>query len=401
MSQIAIIDDDPLIVRYVTVALKQKGYAVEGFEKPGDFLEAFRARTVRPDVILLDLLMPDANGMDVLDLIKKADASVPVIVSTGSESQEDVIEALRRGAEDFIKKPLRDSILLASVRRTLEGAEARRRNEELLRQLKEQNDELALYRREMEGELKLARRVQDWLMRVDFDPMKRFSFQHRHVAASNVTGDFVDVMNWRERQYRGIIFVDIAGHGVSAALLAPVFRFMMRKCLQVNRDPASALKELTRESASLFDDGRYASLLYVLLDDETGTATVAKAGQEPALLLRAGGTALETLNPEGFPIGMNVADLTGLEPEYEEIQVKMEPGDRILLYTDGLVEASPPGRRDEMFGREPLMKLLKETARLPAVTVLDMLFNEVLMHTGTEGFADDSSFAIVEALAPR
>jgi sigma-B regulation protein RsbU (phosphoserine phosphatase) len=269
-----------------------------------------------------------------------------------------------------------------------------------MERLRRQNEELRVQKAEIAKELRVAGRVQEWMMKVEFAPMRHFAFHSHHVAAMHVTGDFIDAIRWPGDDRQGILFVDISGHGVSAAMIAPVFRLIARQCLSEPLSPGEALAAIAAKSREFFDDGRYASLLYVLLDAEKSRATVAKGGQEPALLVRRGASEVEVINPEGFPIGMDLAALLGEESIFEEVTLDLTPGDRLVLYTDGLVEASPPNAPDEIYGRDRFGRFLVDTTSLSAGELADKLFDDVLNHTGARHFLDDSTLAIIEAIEP-
>lgn len=395
MNSVFILDDDPLILRYLSVCLKRNGFECVGCETSTALLEQLETRT--PDVIILDLLMPDVNGHEVLQELKRRRPDLPVIVSTASDSQDDVIEALRASADDFVKKPLRDELILSAIRRTIERAQIKKQNEELLERLKETNKTLEMYRAEMEQELVVAQKVQDWLMRIEFPAMDHFRFHHKRVPSIQVGGDFIDIIQWREPERRGIVFVDVAGHGVSAALIAPIFRGMVRDVVKRDNSPAIVMQRLFENGPSFFDGGRYASVIYILLDDREKTATIAKGGQEPVILIKQDSTGPRIVNPMGYPIGMDMGD-PAMKDEFEEITVRLEPRDRLILYTDGLVEAAPEARPSDVFGRERLHDFFHEIRLLPSETFADMVFNEALQYCGRDRFLDDCALAIVEAV---
>lgn len=394
MSCVFILDDDPPILRYLSTCLGRNGHKCRGFETAPALFDGLASGT--PDLIIIDLFMPEASGLDVLREIKRRCPDIPVIVSTASESQDDAIEALRASADDFVKKPLRDEIILSTVQRTLERARMKKENRELLDRLRETNRILEMYRTEMEKELVIAQKVQDWMMRVEFPAMHRFRFHHKRVPSIQVGGDFIDIIQWREKEFRGIVFVDVAGHGVSAALIAPTFKTLVREIVKAERNPAVVMRRLFESGPRFFDGGRYASVVYILLNDIQGSATVAKGGQEPVVLVRAGTAGPEIVDPMGYPIGMDLGD-PAMADDFEEIALNLSPGDRLLLYTDGLVETAPEGRPDAVFGRERLYRLFHETRQLPLESCADTVFHEVLRHGGRKRFADDCTLAILNA----
>ena len=251
----------------------------------------------------------------------------------------------------------------------------------------------------MHRELAIAKHVQDWLLRINHTPMDNFTFNHKHISSLSVDGDFIDTLRWREKELRGFVIVDISGHGVSAVLLAPMFRSMIREVLKAPKGPGDAMKELYDIAPSLFGEGRYACLTYVLLNVTNRTATIVKGGQEPVVVLRSSEDSdAEFINPDGYPIGIDFSGLSEKEVSFEEVVVKLNPGDRIFLYTDGLVETAPEKDPGDCFRRERFYRLLNETRSLPPKTLLDFIFNDVMLHTGAESFEDDCTIAVIEAV---
>lgn len=117
-----ILDDNKDLLAFVELALGNKGFAVETFSQPAALLERLAAR--QPGVILIDIRMPEMNGHQVFREIRAREKNIPIIVISASDKQEDAIEALRLRAYDFLRKPLRDFVLVNAIKRALASGTA-------------------------------------------------------------------------------------------------------------------------------------------------------------------------------------------------------------------------------------------------------------------------------------
>ena len=282
------------------------------------------ARKVCPTVILQDLVMPGKDGLDLV-LEFRADEQtreVPLIVLSSREEPVTKAEAFARGANDYLVK-LPDPIeILARIRHHSRGYRA----------LLERNaayDALA-------GELAQA---SDYVQSILPKPMEDADVAARgaFIPSASLGGDF---FGWsRLQDGRVVVFlIDVCGHGVGPALLSvSVSNALMTGSIGVDpASPAQVLERLNNAFPMTHHRGMYFTSWYGVIDLKAGTLTWAGGGHPPALLVRAGG-AVEELESQGTPTGM-IPDV----PFTQDV-VRVTAGDRLFIYSDGIVELMLPG----------------------------------------------------------
>jgi sigma-B regulation protein RsbU (phosphoserine phosphatase) len=281
------------------------------------------ARKVSPTVILQDLVMPGKDGLDlVLEFRAEPDTrEVPLIVLSSREEPVTKAEAFTRGANDYLVK-LPDPIeILARIRHHSRGYRA----------LLERNaayDALA-------AELAQA---SDYVMSILPKPLEDADISARgaFIPSASLGGDFFGW--WRLPDGRAVIFlIDVCGHGVGPALLSvSVSNALTTGAMGVDpASPALVLEWLNNAFPMTHHRGMYFTSWYCVIDLKAGTLTWAGGGHPPALLVRAGG-AVEELASQGTPTGM-IPDVP-----FTQDTVGIATGDRLLIYSDGIVELILP-----------------------------------------------------------
>jgi sigma-B regulation protein RsbU (phosphoserine phosphatase) len=205
-------------------------------------------------------------------------------------------------------------------------------------------------RREVEGELKAARVIQASLLPAMLppDPDRAFALHAVNAPARQVAGDFFDFFFVDERRV-ALVMADVSGKGLPAAMYMAVARTRLRDHATADRSPADVVSEVNRRLAQENDQGMFVSLFLGYYDVPTGVLTYANGGHNPPYVVRTDG-ALSSLDPTGplvapFPFAV-----------FRNAQCQLDPGDLLVLFTDGITEA---GVRDgDLFGESRLEQLL-------------------------------------------
>ncbi|HEY6729012.1 MAG TPA: SpoIIE family protein phosphatase [Polyangiaceae bacterium] len=313
-----LIDDAPEILTLYGNVLKHEGFEVRLAHGP---LEAFAIlESFEPDLVILDFMMPQMNGEQVLRELRKRPsfADTAVIFLTAMGQDEGAIGvALDLGANDFLSKPVDRRLLVAKVAALVD---ARRRDN-----LRRAYDELAEAQRVLLADLERARKVQTGYLPPSQAHFGEFSFRAVLEPCEHVGGDLYDVIETRWGTIT--VLLDVSGHGLAAALVSAGIRSTLRLLLHT-KSLRDALAELNRQMC-MDNDDHYVCVAMVLCD---GTSMrVVNAGLPPVVRLERGRVTACVL-ATGMPPGL-VADA-----EYEETVWRVDPGTDVVMVSDGFAE---------------------------------------------------------------
>ncbi len=277
--------------------------------------------------------------------------------------------------------------------------ESRQRYQRLSEQLDERNKSL-------EKEINLAREVQFALQPVRIPDrqwelpdgsIRRAHFHHVYMPSAGVAGDCFEVFPVGESGV-GMLICDVMGHGVRAALIASMLRGLMEQAATLADTPALLLSSLNRQLCRIFTQANitmFATACYVYLDLATGRLTLSGAGHPaPIVLYSSSGKALLPAIPRSAALGLMEQAM------YRESEIALEPGMKLMLYTDGLVEAR--NEEGEEMGAARLMDFIQLRAPQSVKEMLDMSLAGMHQFTGNTGQDDDICLLGVEysELAP-
>lgn len=324
INEILVVDDDRVTSTVLARRLKRKGYEVSTAYSGEEALGTLDSNA--PDVIFLDVSMPGMSGLEVLERIRGLELDAAVIMMTAYGTEDLAVEALRRGADDYLRKPLDTDELDAILARTVHRLELARQNAALRRKLEEQ-------RLQLEAELVRASKVQADLLPDHFPYIPGFELAGSCVPARDVGGDYY---SWIEPCAGVLTFTlgDVMGKGMPAALLMATVRAAVRTAAQQN-SPATVLEVAARALGTDLDRASsFVTLFHGRLDAADRSLAYVDVGHGHVFLMRADGTA-EQLQERGLPLGVLPDEL------YEEGTVAFEAGDALILNSDGLIDARP------------------------------------------------------------
>ena len=327
VRRILVVDDDPDINRLLRARLSARGYEVTAAADGEQALE--RMGVDSPDIVFLDISMPGIGGLEVLDRVRAGQLDAAVVMTTAFGSEQVAIDALRRGADDYLRKPFESREFQAVLERTVRRLELSRQNTALRRQLDEK-------RQQLEAELARAARVQADLLPRDVPRLPGFDLAGLCVAAREIGGDFYD---WQEVEpgVATITLGDVMGKGMPAALLMATARAALRGAAQDR--PGEVVTRAARAlDIDLERSNSFVTLFHARVETRTRRVFYVDAGHGHVFVRRSDGQ-VEELLPRGLPLGI----LSGVT--YEEGEVTLAPGDVLVLYSDGVIE-TPRGGTD-------------------------------------------------------
>ncbi len=405
MGSLLVVDDDELNVDILSRRLRKQEYGVDVARDGRSALALIEGRAF--DLVLLDVVMPGLDGLGVLEVLRRTHSTtdLPVIMTTAKDKSEDVVAALAMGANDYVTKPLDFPVVLARVATQLSLKRAVAQIRELERGLEERNRALEAAIARMSRDLKAAARVQAALLPQEVPNRPGVSFGWAFRPCDELAGDGLNIV-WLDETHVALYVLDVSGHGVASSLLS----VSITRVLSSPTDPASILGrhgegptnpvdvvlQLNRIFPFDTTTEQYFTLIYGVLNLTTGEFRYVSAGHPGPIHLPAGG-APRLLEGRGFPIGLGLA-----EDDYAETCVRLDGGDRLYLYSDGVAEAAAPS--GEQFGGMRIMNAMERDRSEPLLTAVSALRADVERWCGSAGVHDDISILAVEigeAIEPR
>jgi len=331
VSTILAVDDHATNLQVLARTLQGTGHRILAARDGRTAIDI--ARRVRPDLLLLDVMMPGMDGFEVCRAIKAdaatRDAGVIFLSALGDVS--DKVAGLELGAVDYIAKPIQAEEVLARVTSHLS-------RQHLERQLRESRDSL---NRELAG----AARMQQLILPTQLPQDDFVEFAAFYQTSRHAGGDYYDVVPLGRGRY-GVLVADVSGHGAPSAIVMAMIRAVLHAHPALPDDPPEVLRYINSQFRYLWDSAMFATALFAVVDARAKSMRVSSAGHPPPLLLPAGGGVASVPVPPTFPLLiMPMEDVACFE-------MTIEPGDAVLFYTDGVTERHDPD--DGMFEMDGL-----------------------------------------------
>ncbi len=304
------------------------------------------------------ILVHSAQGIRVLeiDLLMRAQAQ---LLQETIVSKDSLLLEVQASAEE-----LRNTMInLEKARDRLLESEERLEAEVLKRtlELKTVNQDLIQKQNQINDELLVARTLQQSILPDSFPQDHRFEGHAYMSAARMIGGDFYDVFRLDNNRL-GVIVADVSGKGVPAALFMVLVRTMLQELAMQNHSPSACIDKANQQLNAKNPLSLFVTLLYGILDVQTGLFTFCNGGHVMPYIIRKNGL-IETVSERGSPI-VGLLDLA----RYKDLSIKLAPGDKILMISDGVTECFNP--QDEAFGESRLLDFLKQNES-------DSLTNEI------------------------
>jgi sigma-B regulation protein RsbU (phosphoserine phosphatase) len=248
--------------------------------------------------------------------------------------------------------------------------------------------EQAIEKQRLETQLEVARQVQLQLLPPRDPRLEGFDISAYNFPTEEVSGDYYDWTRLFPDQI-GIVIADVSGKGVPAALLMAFLRASLRAASHIGYAPHISMSKVNYLLWESIERNQFVTAFYGILDATNRTLAYSNAGHNPPLFLEKDGTA-RFEERGGVPLGMF------RDSRYYEYFATIDPGEVMVLYTDGVTEADNPAR--EEYGRDRLVDAVRRCRHLSAREMIDFIHRDVITWTDGRGATDDVTFFIIKAL---
>lgn len=384
--KVLLIEDSPTDTLFVRATLNTAVGA--GFEvTTADHLDkGIKLANAKPfDVILLDLGLPETQGIETFERMHTSAPHIPIIILSGLGDDEVAMQAVQQGGQDYLPKGVvLNDLLPRAIHYAIERHRAQAERELYAQELQKRNEEL-------EEDLRVASEIQQALLPHQYPKFivngkNVLNFSHRYRPAAGLSGDFFSILHLSDHQV-GILICDVMGHGVRAALIGALTRGIIDQSIPDALLPDKFLSSLNRELSATLKQAEidaFATAFYVVADLTKQEIQYANAGHPSAILVDRGAGIADWLSKPGhcsLPLGLAGATT------YPIYHKPLASNDAIVFFTDGLYEAE--NAAGEQFGRERLLRAVRHSMQEPCEKLLDEIVGESQRFSGHEDFDDD------------
>jgi sigma-B regulation protein RsbU (phosphoserine phosphatase) len=387
--RILIADDQKDVLDALQLLLKGQGYLLETVSTPADLLAALAQREF--DLVLMDLnyardTTSGREGLDVLGQLKEMADAPPVVAMTGWATVGLAVAAMQYGVSDFVEKPWTNSRLLEILEKQIELGRERRASRRRAQEEKQAREEAIHHLQEQEREIAEAKAIQERLVPREIPQVAGYQIASSWQSAEAVGGDYFDVLALGE-EIVGLCIADVAGKGIPAALLMSNLQAAVRGLSSPSLTPDLLCNGLNALVWRNTHTDRFITLFYAHLDGPARRLRYANAGHNAPIVVHADGSH-ERLQEGGGVLGVFEEQRFGLGT------VQLAPGDRVVLFTDGVTEACNSDGQE--FGEKRLLTLLEERRALPATALREEI--AAAIHEFSNGHLTDDATLLVLAV---
>jgi serine phosphatase RsbU (regulator of sigma subunit) len=253
-------------------------------------------------------------------------------------------------------------------------------------QLRDTHRELAKAHDAIEKELDLAREIQLSLIPSSPPKIPGYTFVATYLPAEKVGGDYYDFLALENNQL-GVLIADASGHGIPAALLVSMAKITFSNPVLDLGSPSFMLEQTNITLKKAILTHHFLTAFYLVLDIASGSIRYARAGHPPVLIYRAQTQSVEELQVRGIALGL--VD----NPSFEQKETTLEPGDRMVLYSDGIIESFNPDRT--MYGVQTLKKVLQTYGRIRPKEIIVAILDDLRRFTDNQKLPDDATLLVI------
>ncbi len=379
--RVLVADDQTDVLEALRLLLKGEGYELEMVNSPAALLGALSRRSF--DLLLMDLnyardTTSGQEGLDLLSQIHQMDAMLPIVAMTAWGSVELAVEIMREGVRDFVLKPWDNGRVLNTVRTEIEKGQRARAAKQ------NQTDGRTGNHNYQDGDWEEAQRTQLGFLPKEIPQIPGCEFSGAWLPVHGIGGDYFDVLKLGANRF-ALCIADVAGKGIAAALLMSNLQATVRSLAARNLDPAELTERVNRLVGKNTAPDRFITLFYAAFDAQNRRMLYSNAGHNAPIALGRDGS-VRRLSCGGQALSISEGQ------SYEQEEIILTEGDRLILFTDGITETTD--RHGEEFGETRLLAVLQENRALGATKIQKNIMNRIAEFNG-ENFQDDATLVLL------
>jgi sigma-B regulation protein RsbU (phosphoserine phosphatase) len=403
--QILVVDDDKTTRFLLSQLLQEWDYEVA---TASDGKEAWDILQKDPiSFVITDWMMPIMDGLELCRKIRSANfpGYVYVMLLTTRDNRNEIVDGIAAGADDFVVKPPTGRELKVRIRAGERVLKLEKDLEERNKKLSESNRKLSEAYSVIKEDLEAAAKIQSSLLPQSASIIGGVQFDWIFLPCTFVAGDIFNYFKLDD-YHIGFYLLDVAGHGIPAAMLSVSLSRILSPAndeegllKQVSPDmnchynnpasPALAVKALNHQFQFDSDTMQYFTMIYGIIDTREGRTSITQAGHPPPIFLQKG-TNASLIGTGGYPVGL-LPDL-----DYEEDELHLKKGDRLILYSDGITECANGTK--EQFSVERLMKISEKGQDLTLHELMGDIEQSLRQWKGNDEFEDDITLLGMEVV---
>ncbi len=362
--RIMVVDDSKFIVTMISALLKKNNYNVKGYLSAKEAIS--EVDSFNPHLIISDYMMPEMDGFKFCTIIKSDEhyKDIKFILLTGLDEVDAKVKCFEVGADDYILKPFNNEEIIARVKTHIS--------------IKQLQDDLKKALKKIEDELEIVGKIQKGLLPKNSPEIPNINFDFYYNSYAKSGGDYFDFIDI-DPNHTGVLIVDVSGHGTSSTVIMTIFKIFFTKVLNGINDPADVINRLNEEMLQLMNIDKFATIFYGNLNKKTLEFKFCNAAHpNPFIVNRVTRKISEIKGKTGLPCGI-LPTATG---SYVNNSITFEANDRVVLFTDGILEA----RTDttDIYGEKRFKDIVSKTANMSLSEAKEKIIQDVLSFSGNK-----------------
>ncbi len=380
-STILIVDDNEInqtILKDVINHLGHKTLSAENGRVAIDMLKVQRA-----DLILLDIMMPEMDGYEVLEYLKNDSLlrDIPVIIISSLDEMDSTIKCIEMGAADYLPRPINRTLLNARIGACLEKKSLQDQERDNRKQIEELLGTL-------QADLRLGSAMQRRFLTNEDETKRVFEDIGYKTAIFNkapktISGDFYYPKHI-DKNAAGIFFADVCGHGISAALISMRILSIVDHLRSPLHHASEFIEMLNSDIYEIMPKGHFVAASYLILN--RNGFIISNAAQPYAIVVN--GNEIREIEIDNRPLGQDAAS------QYQDVTGDLAKGDKLILYTDGITEAT--NSNGDPYGEERFMAAIKDNLNSPVDELVKNIVSGLEEFAGNAAFDDDITICVFE-----